>query len=257
MSRGYRIQDRTREKLRRLNDQVSKKKWRIRNHQDPSRRIENIDSLIQTIKPGDFQSSTQVQKYIRSMEKFLDRDTQFIKNNSGAIFDLKTANRYKNEVKRINKLIEKEKSRIENIPTQVKGTPLGSTVGEELRRGAENKFPSLKKLSGSLDRFTNQKDLLQTIDQFKKGFFRDNFIRRKDLQYKRNFIQSLETVFGSESRPMQRFLKRMNLEQFMDVYYATLGDIDIDYVYDDNDNLKNRLQTVMSTFGYKKGLNMK
>ena len=116
-----------------------------------------------------------------------------------------------------------------------------------LELSARSRFPRLEQLSKSFDRFTSEKELDKALQGLKEKFSGD-FIKRENRQYKRNFIKSLETAFGQLSKPMQRYIKRMPLDDFMNVYYATEGQIDINFVYDDN--LKDRLQTLHATFGF-------
>jgi hypothetical protein len=244
MSRGYRIQDRTRTRLLKLNLQVSKKKSRYRRNEG----IE-LNDLFQTKKPSEFSSSKEVQSYIRKMEKFLDRKTQFVQTGEGVILDRKKAQTYQRELERINKRRKKERERIEGVPTQQKGKQLGRTVGEMLKSSPTSRFPSLLQLSQNLNRFKSPKDLDEALRDLKGKEFRNDFIKRDNQRYKRSFIKSLETKFGTLSKPFQRYIKRLDLNSFMDVYYATEGEIDINFVYDDN--IADRLQTLHMTFGFK------
>jgi hypothetical protein len=245
MSSGYRIQNRTRDRLADLNIRVSKKKSRYRRQEG----IE-LNELIQTKKPDSFTSRKEVEKYVRDMEKFLDRKTQFVQNKNNVIFDRKTVEKYNKEIERVNKIKERELNRVSSLETQVKGKKLGLTVGERLRLAPKSLFPNLAELSGGIDRFSSEKELRSVLkDQFKEGYYRGNFIKRADRQYKQNFIESLETVFGNKSRKLRNYIKRLNINDFMNVYYETTGSIDIDYVYDDDEQATNKLQILERTFG--------
>ena len=244
MSRQYNIQNRTRDKLADLNIRVSKKKSRYRTQKG----IE-LNPLIQTVKPDQFASSKEVQAYIRSMEKFLKRETQYVQSKNDVIFERSVVERMEKEFGRVEKIKEKERKRVENLETQIKGKKLGKTVGERMSLSPDL-FPLLSKAEFKLERFRSQKELEQVLKkQFKDGFYSGDFLKKKDLQYKKNFIDSLETVYGFESKKFQNYLKRMSLDDFMNVYYETTASIDIDYIYDES-QAKNKLITLFQTFDY-------
>jgi hypothetical protein len=244
MSREYRVQDRTRQKLADLNKRVSNKKSRYRREKG----IE-LNPHIQTVKPSDFTSRKELEKYVRSMERFLDRKTQYVQNNNKKIFTTETVRKYEKEVERINKIKEREYQRIQNLETQIKGKKLDMTVGERMEKAPKSLFPNLTKLTGGLDRFSSEKELKQTIkNQFQEGYFKGNFIKRADRQYKQNFIQSLETVFGGKSAHLRKKLNGLSLTDFMNVYYETTGTIDIDYNYEESESNESKLKTLERTF---------
>jgi hypothetical protein len=244
MPREYNIQDRTRQKLAELNKRVSNKKSRYRT----GKGIE-LSPLIQTKNPSEFTSRKEVEKYIRDMERFIDRKTQYVQNDKKNIFTTESVKKYYKEIDRINKIKEKEYNRVHMLETQIKGEKLGSTVAESIRFGGQNLFPNLKPLTGSLNRFSSEQELLQTVEnRFKKGYFRGNFIKRADRQYKENYIQSLETAFGSKSAHLQKAFKKMTLNDFMKVYYETLGEVDIEYNYDDTEIADTRINTIERSF---------
>jgi hypothetical protein len=245
LSRPYNIQDRTRDKLADLNKRVSNKKSRYRREKN----IE-LNPLVQTIKPSEFTSRKQVEKYMRDMNRFLNRKTQFIQNESGKIFTAENVKRYYHkEIERINKQKEREFNRVKNLKIQVMGKELNQTLGERLKTAPENLFPNLHKLKGGLNRFSSEKEMLKVVkDSFQEGYFRGQFIKRTDRQYKRNFIESLDTVFGKKSARLKKYIQKMSLNDFMDVYYSTLGNIDIDYVYEDSENIASRLKVLERTF---------
>ena len=247
MSRKYSVQNRTENYLKSLNKRVQNKKSRYRRDKG----IE-LNPHIQTIKPSDFTSAKQVQAYKREMERFLKRETQFEANEKGTIFNRETVNAYKKEVERVNKRIRKERERISGLETQAYGKKLGMTVGERMKLSAKSMFPNLVELTGSLDRFTSEKELKKHIqERLKKGFYKGEFITAENTEYKRRFLMSLETVFGGKSQDLQKRIGKLNLNQFMNVYYETTKSIDINYVYDEDEELNKKLRTLYQTFGMK------
>ena len=241
MSRQYNIQDRTRSRVEKINT-------RLKNKRDYNRRVYGFDlyEKIPMRKPDDFKSPKDTQKYLRDVEKALAK--QYTQTNKGAILERKNAREYQKVIQGANKRKAEAKERVKNIPTQQKGIPLGGTVGQIMELSGRSRFRGLKELSDSLDRFTSDKDLKKALQEVKAKFSGD-FIKRENRRYKKSFIKSLETAFGTLSKPMQRYIKRMPLDDFMNVYYATGGRIDINFVYDDN--VKDRLSTLHDTFGFE------
>jgi hypothetical protein len=244
LSREYRIQNRTYEELTRLNKLVSNKKSRYRRDKG----IE-LNPLIQTMKPSEFKSAKDVQKYKREMERFLDRKSQFVANKQGTIFTKQSVDRYHKEVNRINEQKEREFNRIQKLETKALGKKLGVTVGKRMQNAPKDLFPSLTKLTGSLDRFSSEAELKMHIkENLQEGFFRGQFLKRKDRTYKANFIQSILSEFQLDGVALAKKIDKMSLEDFMNVYYETVGTIDITFNYDDNQSKDRRLATLKRTF---------
>lgn len=240
MSREYRIQDRTRRRIDEEN-----RRWR--NKRNYNRRVYGFDlfDLIPIKKPDDFQSPQETQKYLREIQKA--SKLQYTKTENETIVDRKKLQTYNKELNRVNQRIKKERNRIKDIPLQQKGIPTGRTVGQMLDISAVRRFPSLLELKNKTDKFTSQKDLDNALKKLKDNYS-GNFLWRKNREYKRRFIMSLQTQFGNLSQPLQKYIERMSVNDFMNVYYATEGEIDINFVYDDV--IKERLHTLHMTFGY-------
>ena len=245
MPREYNVQNRNENELKKLVVQAQKKESRYRREKG----IElGFNYSVKQIK--ELSSAKETAQLKRDLKKFLKRETQYVQDKNKTVFERSIVEKMEKEFGRVNAIKEKEKKRIEKLETQIKGKKLGKTVGERMSFDP-NLFPLLNKSDFKLERFRNQKELEQVYKQrFKDGFYRGDFLKRKDMQYKKNFIDSLETVFGFESKKFQNFLKRMPLEKFMDIYYETTASIDIDYIYDES-QAKNKLVILFETFNYK------
>lgn len=242
MSGQYRIQDRTYQRIAKKNKQLSNKK----SYNRRKKGIE-LNPLFQAVKPSDFKNAQEVKEYERNLDKFLKN--QYVKGRDGTPLTEKSYNKFLKEIKRIEKTQAKERKRIEELQTKKHGETLGMTVGERMKFAPSGIFPALAPLSKSLNRFKSEEELLEGIKKLQEGYYKGSFLYRHNTQYKENFLQSLQTKFGGKSLQLQKAIKGMNLQTFMNAYYETMAEIDIDWVYKNEDAENKKIEILHKTFG--------
>lgn len=134
-------------------------------------------------------------------------------NESGVVFTPAEKKALENAVNRANYKRKKMLNEAAQLPRKVGGHDTGDTVGSLQLMGRESDFILARK-SKSLQRF-------KTRDQFEKYMQHldrvnsPDYINDRIRQYKRNFMKTIENVYGEEAKDILMKVRMMKPEEYM------------------------------------------
>lgn len=194
-------------------------------------RLKKLDLLpdIQTKGITEFQTRREFNTYVKEMERFTSRQTQFTKTEKGVVLPLQPLKNIEKEIGRINRQIAKRKEKVEMRAFTFAGEETGIKVGEQLQFIQERRFESLLPLKFNPNRYKNVSEMETHLAEIKKKH-KGNFFKKKDTLYKQNYLQAISNVHGDESE-LYKIVKRMPLAKFIQFYY-TESLAEMTYIYD-------------------------
>lgn len=231
---SIRIRNKDRELIKKLNARVYSKKSYLKK--------QDLFPDIETKGITQFESRKEFNQYVKEMERFTSRQTQFYKTDQGVTLPKGLLQNIEKEIKRINREKAKRKEIIEKSVVTFRGEATGTSIKEQLEQLSDTKFQALIPLKFNPNRYRNIKEMeehLETIkEKHKKGF-----LKRKDTLYKNNYLQAISNVFGDTSE-LYKVVQRMPLAKFIHFYYTeTLAHLK--YVYDET--LRNEIHDELVT----------
>lgn len=234
-----RMRQQDRAEIKRVNKLVSNKKSRVRKKYGEVQGVE-------TIKANDFQTRKQYNNYMKKMKDFLDRDNNDyeVKNKENVVLKIKEVKAVEREIKRVNAKKKKELKKFENKPFMHGGKQI-DTVGGRAKMGDE-RLARFKPLRFNLDRFRSRKEFEEYRGKF-KDYYRGNFTKRQDEEYRKNYIKGLENVFGSMANDLIKAIKDMPIDDYMDKYYSQ-NFAELTYIYEPAE-MRRKLKNIRETWG--------
>lgn len=152
-----------------------------------------------------------------------------------------------NAVRKANRLRQKMLDEAGQLPRKVYGKETGDTISQLQMMGKESDF-ILSQKSASLQRFRTRKDFDRYMDNLKRVNHPDYIIERTRA-YKRNFIQSLEDVYGDEAKDIVMKVRMMKPEEYMRMVESDES-LEISYV-DSQQKVQGRLNQLRASLGMK------
>lgn len=133
------------------------------------------------------------------------------------------------------------------LPRKYEGVDTGDTIGSLKLMGKESDF-ILAKRTKSLQRF-------RTMDQFDEYVKRlekvnsPNYLRERIRQYKRNYITSLNNVYGEKAKDVAMKIRMMKPDEYMKLVESDES-LEISYNYPEDQSKLNRIRAAL-------GMNLK
>lgn len=136
-------------------------------------------------------------------------------NKHGVVFTPEERKQLERAVGKANrkraKMIEAEAG----LPRMHEGKNMGETLGQGLRfMGKESDFIITKK-THSLQRFRDKKEFNRYL-KYVERVNNPNYVRDRTRLYKKNFMKSLEDVYGDEAADIIHKMRYMRLDKFME-----------------------------------------
>lgn len=210
-------------KLKKLQVSARRKKKRLNSLFDV-----DIDIDIKPITS--FDSRKEFNKYVSQLEKFTDRSNfRFVKNEHGVVVPRETYNKIKQEVAQLNKENKKRLRKIEKKKFKSRGKETDEKVRDRKLMG-DTRYNEFKPKIFNFNRFRNKKEL-EEYEKSLKQKTNPKFYAKRAKRYKRNYVTGLKNIFGKMSDKLVDKIKKMDLDDFMDLYY-TEDIADINFMYE-------------------------
>ena len=219
----FTIRNKDIEKLKKLQVSARRKKKRLSNLFDV-----DIDIDIKPITS--FGSRKEFNKYISQLETFTDRSNfRYVKNKHGVVVPRETYNKLKQEVAQLNKENKKRLRKIEKKKFKSRGKETDENVRDRKLMG-DTRYNEFKPKKFNFDRFRNKKEL-EEYEKSLKQKTNPKFYVKREKRYKKNYVTGLKNIFGKMSDKLVDKIKKMDLDDFMDLYY-TEDIADINFMYE-------------------------
>lgn len=214
--------------IRRINKLVQNKQSRLR----VNKGLEVVD--IETKKVSEFNSRREINKYLKQMQRFLERNADFrVVNEKGATLQYSEIQDIEKTIARVNRQKKAMWDRVKNLPYLHKGQPTGLTVGQqadpEIGIG-DPKYEDFKPIKFNAGRFRTEQEFKKWAEE-KRELYKGNYLQKQYELYRENYIKSLENNLGNASKHLQEIIRNMPLDDFIIKYY-TENNAHIDFVYD-------------------------
>jgi hypothetical protein len=184
---------------------------------------------------ADFSSIKEFNEYIDKARQFTKRAAnkfELVNPETGAHITYNVLNKVEKEIKRVNRIKEREFSKIKDLPHMEMGRKTGLTIGEAAGKKvgfSDPKFENFRPLEFNPKTYAGDRDAQIQLHKIKERHQGD-FIAERELNHFKNYLQSLHTAFNISSHPMHVILADdvweihdkivdMGLETFTRLYY--------------------------------------
>jgi hypothetical protein len=184
---------------------------------------------------ADFSSIKEFNEYIDKARQFTKRAAnkfELVNPETGAHITYNVLNKVEKEIKRINRIKEREFAKIKDLPHMEMGRKTGLTIGEAAGKKvgfSDPKFANFRPLEFNPKTYAGDRDAKIQLHKIKERHQGD-FIAERELNHFQNYLQSLHTAFNISSHPMHVILADdvweihdkivdMGLEKFTRLYY--------------------------------------
>lgn len=187
---------------------------------------------------ADFSSIKEFNEYINQAQNFTKRTANkfdLVNPKTGQNLSFLPLSKVEKEVKRINKIKDREFAKLKDLPHKELGRETGLTIGESVNKKigfSDPKFENFKPVSFHPQDFTGNRDVTMELHKLTEKYSGD-FIRERDEQYFMNYLASLHTTFNESSHPLTVILPDeiwaihdqivdIGVDRFMALYYQGL-----------------------------------
>lgn len=214
--------------VRRINKLVQNKQSRLRVNK-------NLEVQgVETVKYKEFNSRQEINRYLREMNKFLEKKADFrVTNEKGANLQYSEVQEIERVIKRVNKQKKQQWDEMKDLPYLHRGKPTGLTVGQQANPEVgmgDPKFADFKPIKLNLNRFRTEKEFRDWVKQKEKVYGKD-WLKRQNELYRDNYIKSMENNLGDLSRHLQERVRNMPLKDFIRQYFQE-NTAHINFVYE-------------------------
>jgi hypothetical protein len=185
---------------------------------------------------ADFSSIKEFNAYIQKAANFTKRTANkfdLVNPKTGQHLKFNVLKKVEKEVKRINRIKDKEFAKLKDLPHREMGRATGLTIGESVNKKigfSDPKFENFKHVDFRPKDFAGDRDAQLTLTHLKERYQGD-FIHEREQQHFINYLQSLHTAFNESPHPFTLKLSDelwaihdrlvdMGLEEFNKLYYA-------------------------------------
>ena len=134
-------------------------------------------------------------------------------NQQGVMFTADEKKQLENLVNRVNRKRTKMRAISDQLPRMNTGKDTGDTLASLRLMGKEDEF-ILARRSKSLQRFSSRDQFDQYVKSLEKALS-PNYITERIRGYKRNFMASLQDVYGDEAKDIIMKVRMMKPEEYM------------------------------------------
>jgi hypothetical protein len=229
---SIRVRNKDKELIKKLNARVYSKKSRLKK--------KDLFPDIETKGITEFETRKEFNAYVKEMERFTSRQTQFTRNEKGATLPLGLLENIEKEIERINRQKAKRKEKIGKMQYKFAGEETGVEVRENIQFIQRKKFESLAPLKFDPNRYKTDKELQEHLEYIRKAH-KGDFFKKKDILYRDNYLLAIERVHGSESK-LYKIVEKMPITKFIHFYY-TENLAEMIYVYEET--LRNEIHDML------------
>jgi hypothetical protein len=241
---NIRIRNKDRSELAKLNKSFNAKAKRLQKEFGKTFDIE-------VKKIGDFQTRKEFNAYKNQMKDFTQYSShRYVKNSEGVVLPYEAVKEAKDKVKEINKTKEKAWKKVQGKSFTDRGKETGLTVkGQKVLMG-DTRYSGFNGLKFNIDRFRSEKEFKDYVAKLGTTYEGD-FMQKKNEQYRDNFIDALNNVFGSSGDGIKKAVMDMDLQEFIEMSLKeNFGNLN--FIYDLTQQ-RLKLNALSGVFGIKKG----
>ena len=192
---------------------------------------------INTQKYKEFDSRRDIERYVKSMKQFLDRNADFkVSNNNGASMQYSEIQEIEKRVISVNKQKKKQWNMVKDQQYKHNGHATNLTVEQQADPSfgiGDPHYAVFKPVELNYQRFRSEKEFRDWAQE-KKQVWTNDYMKRVNEMYKESYLKALENVFsdlGDEYTKLRKHINDMPMSEFINRYY-TENLADIDFVYD-------------------------
>jgi hypothetical protein len=175
-------------------------------------------------------------------------ETGNLVNQFGVIFSPDEKRILENAVNTANRKRAKMLKEAATLPRMVAGRDTGDTVGSLQLMGKESDF-ILSKKTKSLQRFRTREQFDSYVDYLKRVNSPD-YINERVRAYKRNFMKTIEDVYGDEAKDIVMKVRMMKPDAYMKLVESDES-LEIGAVIPSDAKVAGRLNTIRRALGMK------
>ena len=220
MPRRYniRIKDKDISLIENINKRVGKKKSNIY-----SRYRQRLD--IETKGIEDFSTRQELNKYVREMNRFLDRSNpeyRFTRTETGVTLRQDTLGDIQKLIKKVNKTKDAQFEKYKHLPFLIDKKPTDISVKQYHEVVKNRNFEQFRHLTFNPNRFRTEYEAQQYLEKLKKAF-KGNWWQRDAREYKENYLKGLERQFAGVPQLPQLIKKvqKTPIKKLLELQYTT------------------------------------
>lgn len=215
--------------VRRVNKLVQNKQSRIR----VNKGLEVVDVETEVYK--EFNSRREIERYLKQMNKFLDRKADFkVQNEKGAELQYSDVQEIERTINKVNRQKKKQWDSIKDLPYLHKGQETGVTVGQQADPVVgigDPKYADVRNpITFNPNRFRSEQEFLEWKKNKEKVYASDWQARQGEL-LRGNYLKAMGEALGYNSFHIQDHIQAMQLDVFIKVYYSD-NNAKIGFIYD-------------------------
>jgi hypothetical protein len=185
---------------------------------------------------ADFTSIKEYNQYIEQAKHFTKRAANkfdLVNPQTGTSLSFNVLRKVEKEMKRINRIKDKEFAKIKDLPHKEMGRKTGLTIFEAVSKKigfSDPKFENFKHVQFDPTHYHGNKDAQMQLHKLKEQY-KGDFIRDREEQHFLNYIASLHTAFNESPHPLTLKLSdeiwalhdkivEMGMDEFTRMYYA-------------------------------------
>jgi hypothetical protein len=221
--------DKRRQELNRIN----------RNIENKQRNLEKRFGMradFEKKSAADFTSIKEYNQYIEQAQHFTKRAANkfdLVNPQTGTHLSFNLLKKVEKEMKRINRIKDKEFAKLKDLPHKEMGRMTGLMIQEAVNKKigfSDPKFENFKHLDFHPKDYAGDRDVLLNLQKIKERHQGD-FIKEREMEHFTNYLASLHTAFNESTHPFTVKLSdeiwaihdkiiEMGVEEFTRKYYA-------------------------------------
>jgi hypothetical protein len=215
---NIRIKDKDIDLIESLEKRVKKKKSNIY-----SRYRQRVD--IEPKKITDFQTREQLNKYVREMNRFLDRSNpeyRFTRTEAGVTLRQDTLGEIQKLIKKVNKTKDVQFEKYKHLPFLIDKKPTDMSVKQYHEVVKNRNFEQFRHLKFDPNRFRTEHEAQVYLENLRKAY-KGNWWQKEAREYKENYIKGLEKQFAGIPQLPQLIKKvqKTPIKKLLELQYTT------------------------------------
>ena len=222
MGRG--ISNKKLDLIKDLNRKVSRKEKRVKKNYGIDVSIPRIDPTLR---------GKELSEAIEKAQSFINPNNQkyqYVKNKHGVVMTKSFITKETLLNDRINRVKERELKKIHEMDYFVEGRNAGKigSVSKAKKQHMDERY----QMKFDIDMFKTQ-EVLKEWTAKRHGTYKGNFLKHVRHNYRRNYLEALENVFGNTS-DVQKLYDKITQMDVNDFYFKSLTSEErhIDYIYE-------------------------
>jgi hypothetical protein len=215
---NIRIRDKDTSLIESINKRVGKKKSNIY-----SRYRQRLD--IETKGIEEFSSRDELNKYVREMNRFLDRSNpeyRFTRTESGVTLRQDTLGEIQKLIKKVNKTKDTQFEKYKHLPFLIDKKPTDMSVKQYHEVVKNRNFEQFRHLAFDPNRYRTEYEAQEHLAKLRKQF-KGNWWQKDAREYKENYITGLKKQFAGVPQLPQLIKKveRTSIKKLLELQYTT------------------------------------